>query len=402
MLVSFAGFVGTSCLVVAALGALTLRRHAWVGASIAAIVLVGVMAPCAHAAEVRNKEDATVQIAADESIDDTVFLSGKTVIVAGVVDGDVFAAAERVEVTGTVRGNLYCAGETLSVSGVVAGNVHAVGKSVEINAQISGSAFLAGQNVTLAEAGAVSHDAYLAGELLRVKGHVGRGLYFGGQGMEISGSIARSVRGGAKRFAVSAGGSIGGDVHVTVPAADAAQIDSGAQVNGETTIDVKVETEDRPFAAFGFYLGVVARTLALLLLGLLLAALFPTLVPATPRTSLEALRNIGIGFVVAVATPVALLIVAMTVIGIPIAIGAGLVYALLMYLSTLVVAYFAAQWALHPAGWRAVLWTGLGLLVILLVVEIPVVGPGLSFLVHLFGVGCLVMHLRGRFVAAAV
>lgn len=37
---------------------------------------------------------------------------------------------------------------------------------------------------------------------------------------------------------------------------------------------------------------------------------------------------------------------------------------------------------------------------IFLVVKIPLLGPGLSFVVHLFGVGCLVAHLRNLYVAS--
>jgi hypothetical protein len=36
-------------------------------------------------------------------------------------------------------------------------------------------------------------------------------------------------------------------------------------------------------------------------------------------------------------------------------------------------------------------------LVILFVVAIPFVGPGLSFLVHIFGMGCLVVHLKNLY-----
>jgi hypothetical protein len=75
-------------------------------------------------------------------------------------------------------------------------------------------------------------------------------------------------------------------------------------------------------------------------------------------------------------------------------------YALLLYTSTLVVAYFVAQRLPAPSQPRLVLNTALSLLVILLVVKVPLVGPGVRFLVHLLGVGCLVMHLRDLYVAS--
>ena len=43
----------------------------------------------------------------------------------------------------------------------------------------------------------------------------------------------------------------------------------------------------------------------------------------------------------------------------------------------------------------ALFW--LSLLLIFFVVEIPVVGAGLSFLVHIFGMGCLLVHLRNLY-----
>jgi hypothetical protein len=142
-------------------------------------LLVGLAAPTrAEAAEVRSDEEGAVAIGADETIEDTVFLSGKTASVAGVVDGDVFAAAERVEITGTVRGNLYCAAETVRIAGEITGNVHAIGGHIDVDTKVGGSGFIVGQSVTLAKGSEVVRGSYLAGESIRVNGRVGRGLYF--------------------------------------------------------------------------------------------------------------------------------------------------------------------------------------------------------------------------------
>lgn len=369
-----------------------------IGFAVAGMILAlftGLARPSqAHGAEFRYDKEGTVKVDAGEMIDDTVFLAGKTAIVAGVVQGDVFAAAERVEITGTVHGNLYCGGKTVTITGEVSGNVHAAGKDLEVDTRVSGSGFLAGQNVILNEGSELARGGYLAGESVRAKGRVGRDLYFAAEKMEIGGSVERSVRGYAGQFALSSGGSVGGDVNVTVPAEDVAKIDAGATVRGATVIDVQVGKERRAFLYPGFYLGVLARTLALLAIGLVLVTLFPSLPPPAPASSKEVLRSMGIGLAVLLATPVATLFIALTVIGIPVSMVLAMAYALLLYTSTLVVAYFLAQRLPAPNNCRLVLSTALSLLVILLVMKIPLVGPGLSFLVHVFGVGCLVMHLR--------
>jgi hypothetical protein len=225
-------------------------------------------------------------------------------------------------------------------------------------------------------------------------------LYFGAEKMELSGNVERAVRGYGRQVTVSSSGSVGGNLHVTVPDEDAAEIDDGATVNGETVIELHEEKERRAFLYPGFYLGVLAKTLALLLIGLVLITLFPSLRPTAPESSKEVLRDMAIGFVALVATPVVMLLIALTVIGIPISIVLGTAYALLLYASTLVVAYFAAQRFPAESNRRLVLWTALSLLLIFFVVEIPLVGPGLSFLVHIFGMGCLLVHLRNLYMGS--
>lgn len=403
MLLSSVGFALTLLIVVGTLAAISLRQKSLVGAGAALTValLAGFAPPStAHAAEFRFQDEGTVKVDAGESIDDTVFLAGKTAIVAGVVDGDVFAAAERVEITGTVRGNVYSGGESVTIAGEVGGNVHAGGKNVELDTKVGGSGFLAGQNVILTERSELSRGGYLAGETVRSKGRVGKDLLFAAEKMEIGGSVERNVRGYGRQVAVSSSGSVGGDLHVTVPAEDALEVDDGAHIGGETTVDIEEEHEHRAFVYPGFYFGVLAKTLAMLLIGFVLVTLFPSLLPATPESSKQVLRDMGIGFVALIATPVAMLLALMTVIGIPIAIVLAMAYALLLFLSTVVVAYFAGErLPIEGAGGaRTALRTGLALLVILFVVEIPFVGGGLSFLIHIFGMGCLLLHLRHLYV----
>ncbi len=402
MLISSFGLVATAFVGVGTLSVVTVRRPlAGASAGLALALLAGLAPPSqADAAELRYEKEGTVKVAEGESIDDTVFLAGKTAIVAGVVDGDVFAAAERVEITGTVRGNIYSAAETVTIAGEVGGNVHAAGKSIEVDSKVGGSAFLAGRNVIVTEDSELARGGYFAGETVRSKGRVGRDLIFAAETMELSGSVERNVRGYGSEVTVSSSGSVGGDLQLTVPSQDAVEVDDGAIVSGETIIDIEEKEDRRAFLYPGFYFGVLAKALAMLLMGLVLVRLFPSLLPPAPESSKEVLRDMGFGFVALVATPVVMLLIALTLIGIPVSIVLGMVYAVLLFLSTLVVAYFAALRLPTPDHRRLVLNTGASLLAILFVVAIPFVGPGLNFLVHIFGMGCLVVHLRKLYTAS--
>lgn len=402
MLVTSIGFAITLSVVIGALSLRTLWRPrlAAAGTALALGLLVGLLpSNPASAAEFRHEEEGTVTVDAGESIDDTVFLGGKTAIVAGVVDGDVFAAAERVEVTGTVRGNLYAAGQSVVISGEVDGNVHAAGKNVEVDTKVGGTGFLAGQNVVLTEGAELARGGFFAGESVRSKGRVGRDLHFAAESMELGGNVERNVRGYGSQVAVSSTGSVGGDLRVSVPSNEALEVDDGATIAGETTIEIHEEHEHRAFLHPGFYFGVLAKALAMLLFGVVLVTLFPALRPAAPESSREVLRDMGIGFVALIATPVAALMIALTIIGIPISIVLAMAYALLLFLSTIVVADFAGQRLPFGSDTQTgvALRTGVALLLVLFVMEIPFVGGGLHFLVHIFGMGCLLLHLRGLY-----
>jgi hypothetical protein len=401
IMLSSIGFSATLLVVLGVLAMMAARKHAVRGAAAAvaaALVLFGGLAPAgeAHAAEFRHDEEGTVRIDAGETIDDTVFLGGETVIMAGTIDGDVFAGAERVEITGTVHGNVYAAGESVTITGAVDGNVHAAGETVEVGTKIGGSGFLAGQRVTVTEESDLTRGAFVAGETVTSRGRVGRDLFFAADEMVLDGSVERNVSGYGSEVAVGATGSVGGDFHVTVPDEDAVKIDGGATIAGATSIDIDERTEHRAFMSLGFYFALFAKALAMVLIGWLLVTIFPKLRPSPPETSGEVLKDMGVGFLALVATPVAIVILLVTIIGIPIAVVLAVIYALLLFLSTLVVADFAGQRLPFGSdtGTGLALRTGVALLAILFITAIPFIGGGLNFLITIFGLGVLLMHLR--------
>jgi hypothetical protein len=406
MALSSFGFAATVIVVVGMLTLAAIRAYGARSAVMMAatvLVLLGAWSPAgeARAAEFRFEEEGTVRVDEGETVDDTMFLGGNTAIMAGVIDGDLFAGAEQVEITGTVHGNVYAAGESVRVAGTVDGNVHAAGENVEVSTKVGGSGFIAGQRVTLTEAGHLARGAFMAGESVQSRGKVGRDLFFAADEMTLDGMIERNVRGYGTQVAVGSTTSIGGDMHVTVPDDDAVEIREGANIVGDTVVNIDEEHDHRPFMTAGFYLGLIAKALAMLLIGWLIVTIFPRLRPTEPESSGEVLRDMGVGFLALVAMPAAMILLLVTIIGIPIAIVLGMLYALLIFLSTLVVADFAGQRLPFGAdtGTGAVLRICVALLVILFITAIPFVGGGLSFLITIFGMGVLLMHLRALYLS---
>jgi hypothetical protein len=285
----------------------------------------------------------------------------------------------------------------MTISAKVTGSVHAVGGTVTVNSKLGGSLFLAGGEVLLGKDAELTRDVYLVGESLRIEGALRRGLYVAAERADVVGSVACSIRGYAGDFRLGSSGSVGGDLALTVPGEDRVHVEQGANVGGATRVEVDPEHEKRDFLHLGFYLAVLAKGLALLLLGIGAVTLFPRLRPSPPVSSVEALRNMAVGLGVLVLVPLAIVLIAVTVVGIPIAVVLAMSYAVLFYSSTLVVADLAGPLIaarLHPA-----LRTALCLLALLLLVELPWVGHGLSFLIRIFGMGCLAVHVRQLYAA---
>ena len=85
------------------------KHFLWIGVLLLALALV---APTAQAAEPRTGERVT--IAANETVNDDVYLFGSDVIVDGTVHGDVVTAAQTVIINGTVDGSVWAAGSSIT------------------------------------------------------------------------------------------------------------------------------------------------------------------------------------------------------------------------------------------------------------------------------------------------
>lgn len=370
----------------------TASRQRWALGALVGWFAWGAVTPQAHAAEVRHAEDATVEVGSGESVEDTLFLSGRKAIINGTVHGDVFVAAETVELVGTVYGNLFSVAEDLRIAGTVEGAVLALGQDIELTGA-AGSVFAGAENVFLGEDGAVLHSAYLVGESVRVRSTIDQELFFAAARVAVLGTTLRSVTGYAGRFQLGSAATVGGALHVMVPEKDAATLESGARVDGGTTVKVQPQRE-HDNDVLNSVLRAFAFTLALLSLGFLVERLLPFLRPRPPRTSAQVLRRMGAGFVVLVATPLLGLLIALTVIGLPVAMLLFVTYLVLVCTSSLVVALSLAELVPTLPWLPGALRLGAVLFGLLLILGIPLIGGGLSFLVVLLGVGTMALHLR--------
>jgi cytoskeletal protein CcmA (bactofilin family) len=328
-------------------------------------------------ATVEFRSGDTTTIAADQTIDDDLIVSGGTVQVRGRVTGDVVAAGGTIDIGGPVGGNLIVAGGTVNVDAPIAGTVYAASGTLNLDSTVGRNAVVAGGTVNVGDGATV-----------------GRDLAVSGGTVNLSGSVMRDVLVSSGTLNLTNDARVGGDLRGQVGDADIAP---GAVIVGARALDRP--RDDRPGVAGGLLAWLLWRLLmglGLLVVALVLAAAMPRLVMQTTGMLItHPWASLLTGFLTLVLTPIAIVILMLLLIGIPLALILLALYLIALYIAPIFVAVLLGQWLLRR-GSSLVLAALAGVAIYVLVTLIPVLGGIVGFLAMLFGLGALVLTLFGR------
>jgi cytoskeletal protein CcmA (bactofilin family) len=379
-----------------AVGAL-LRR---IGGSAAGALLAALAAASslfalpARAIELRWDEHE-IEVGESEVLNDTLVASGEIVDVNGRVQGDVFAFAERVAIRGSVEGNVFAAAREVLVTGRIEGSLHMAGELCSLEGEVTRNLYGAGEQVTLTETARVGRDVTLAGDGVRVDGKAARDLLAAGSWVEVRGEVGRTARTHSQRVRIFDGARIGGDLAMHVGRGGSSDVDPGAAIGGEVSeaeMPHDMEREENRWLDGGFYLRSFVFVVSAFLVGMLLHGLLPAIYGGALATSGDFWRCLGFGFVALIVTPIALLLCAITVVGIPIAILGVFVYLTVLFVSIVVVAALVGSSitgsdpeSVHAFGMALLL----GLVIVVAAMNLPFVGGILRLLIALTGMGLL-------------
>lgn len=351
----------------------------------------------AEAFEIRRGDDGDVLIPADETITDTLIAFGETIEVNGDVEGDLLAFGRRVVIRGRVGGQVFTAARAVTLDGEVGGSVLGFAQTVDVSsARIGGNLYGFGNTINASDRMSIGRNAMLFAQHASIAGPVGHDLLGFGEEIEIADTVGGSVTAYARRVILLAPARVAGDVSVHVPREESLTVSPGAVIDGELTTDIRQKMEDESdYTTGGFYLAQVLRFGAAFTTGVILLALVPRL----RRVSLDTVRT-GLvagafGIVTLVATPIIAVLVAVTVVGIPVALLSLLLWLAGLYLAKIVLAHFIGRRFMEALGRPAhfALALAVGLLLVLVVVNLPFVGGLLNFVLTVCGLGVLVLFL---------
>lgn len=320
---------------------------------LAALLLVVLLSAPAAA---DTRVGGTVVIGPDETVGD-ISATGATVVVQGTVDGDLHAyggdvrVVEGAEVTGIVR--VYAG--TVTIDGAVGENALANAGGVTV-----GEAATVDRSV-----GAVGGDVSLAGRV-------------GGDATVLAGTVTLAET-----------GSVEGDLtHRGTLDDEGGSVDGVTQGMGDLAL----------LPPLGLLTTVLEVLLFVgtLLLGTALLAVAPRFADTAARTArVEPLRTAAVGLAVTVAVCLAVGLLALTVVGLPLAVAGLALGAVLAWVAAVYGRYAVGDWVLSYAGVEhRPLALLVGVVGVALVGLLPYVGPGVQAAVFLLGVGVLALGLR--------
>lgn len=367
-------------------------------AMVVLFVLTGV-AGVAFAANDHKDENAT--LSQDTTHQGLYVRAANTVTINGTVNGDVWAAANTVTINGTVNGSVYAAGSEVVVKGTVQGSLHAAGSRVAVEGKVGGSVYEAGNELSLSREATVGSTMVAFGSRYSQDGSVGSQAYLFGSSVNIDGPIGGNTKIYASQITLGRGATINGDLKYVSDAT--ISIANDGNIAGSVT---KIQ-DPAPQASQSTVLGMIGSLLFGLASSILLGIVAISIVPGSfQAVTTWQQRNVaksllaGVGF--AFLFPVVLLVVAVSLIGLPLALTGLFAYLAVLLLGEVVTGYCIGRWLLKRDQYNLgtlflQLLVGLALLKVIGI--IPVVGGIVGFLAALSGIGALVWRSKERLLA---
>lgn len=363
--------------------------------SVCLVAILTTAAPPSHAFEVRRDEDR-VTVPADETIDDTLVVKAENVLIEGTVTGDLIALGERVTVRGHVGGTLVSISKELRLEGDVAGNVVGAAETLEIGAaRLGGNVYAASRSVTLLADTHVAGNAALAANEAEVHGRIGRQLLSLAERLWVYGNVDGDLRAYGEQVDLAGSARVGGDLTAKLKSADNLRVASDATVEGETDVSTWPEKPSR-YLTFEFYLGQTLKLLAAFVTGLALFYVFPTLGRTRLDDGAAVLTTGAVGAIALVATPALAVAVTLTLIGAPLGVLAFLAWLAALYAAGIITAGLIGRRLLDADPHHQVRALLLGLAILLVLVNVPLIGGLVRWVAIIVGLGLIVQSLRAH------
>jgi cytoskeletal protein CcmA (bactofilin family) len=305
---------------------------------IALFALIIVVAPVGVKAIVKQS-DNLVYVGPEEVIDDNlVVFADSKVEIEGTIKGDLIVATRIVNIKGAVEGDVIVTAGDIKITGPVGGDVRAAGGTIIIESTIGGNVTVVTGKLILGDSAEVGHSVSAIAGLYEGNGAIVKNLSILTGDASINGPIGRNVKAHVDkdgRLTLLSNARVGGDIYYS----SVNQIDSvpGSEVAGIISKigipDSPLDNKDLPVKELFLFFKFISL-LSALIFGFLLINIFPKAAKdVSERMLKEPVNLILFGFSYFFLIPLVLIVLMITLIGIPIAMVSFALYVIALYLA---------------------------------------------------------------------
>ena len=269
-----------------------------------------------------------------------LFLTGNNIDVNYPVEGDLYAAGNYVNILDDINGDLIVGGNMVSVESAVGQNIRAGGNFVSLNNVEAQNLTIFGQSIRLNHIQV--NNVYAIGQMIAFSG-TAHDVYINGYSVTIDGTISGTSEIYANSVVIKESANITGtlNIHSKNDITYEGNVDKQNITYTKTFFDNDYEydytTEEPtpPVFSFSRFTWKFVKSLATLYVTSLLILL---IFPKATALSVENLKKntfkpVLLGLVLAAATPALIVLVSITIVGIPLGIIATLLFAMLIIIT---------------------------------------------------------------------
>jgi cytoskeletal protein CcmA (bactofilin family) len=350
------------------------------------------------------KSGDSVYLAKDETVEGNLYAAGANLTIEGKVTGDVICAGQSINITGEVDGDVICAGQSINITGKIGGNLRVAGNAINFSGQVARNGIIIGATAVTAAGSNIGWDLLILGNSYVLGGDIGRDLYGSAGLVNLTGQVGKNLNlnfGGKNNYekplTIASTAKVGGEVKYK--SEKNAEIATGASLGGQVIHNYPAVNAKKTNNFNFSWLGTLISIFSSLVIGLVLISFWRE--PILKITDLMLARvnaSLGWGLLALLLTPIIVIILLITIIGIPLSLILLVLWLVAMYLSKILVGIVVGRSLLNNFWLKQrdslILAMIIGIVVSYLIFSLPFIGWIISLLAMLWGLGGIMLMLK--------
>jgi len=344
-------------------------------------------------------------------LNDDLWLSGNTIEIKGQAKNDLFLLAAgqswnsqnekdgSVLLSGQLENDVWAVGNTISLTGAIRDHARLLARIITVNGSVSNSSILAGNSIHLTQTARMERDVLIFGENVIMEGNIGGNLTIFCKSVTLAGKCAGNVRVTAGDIVVLPQTQITGDFIYSSP--DELVLDKGVVLRGQLIRQAEEisKAERKSLISWPSLFLQSWLFIGALCVGALMLFLFPAFLnESAAQIQTSPWKCMAAGFVAICLVPMACFFLAISLVGLPLALLTALTFTVLSYLCKIIVALVIGALIVRNRhqGFKAFPAMGLGLVLLYAAAGAGLAGSIVSFLIVCLGLGGIILAAIAR------